>query len=79
MTRGPAPPQWKDPSPTPLRRRAGVYEGEALVVESDQVAKPVAVRFAWNELAEPNLFNGARLPASPFRTDDFPLLTNDAK
>ncbi|MGI8980395.1 MAG: sialate O-acetylesterase [Pirellulaceae bacterium] len=54
-------------------------EGEAIVVESDQVAKPVAVRFAWNELAEPNLFNGARLPASPFRTDDFPLLTKDAK
>ena len=54
-------------------------DGETVVVESDQVAKPVAVRFAWNELAEPNLFNGARLPASPFRTDDFPLLTTDAK
>ncbi len=54
-------------------------DGETVVVESDQVAKPVAVRFAWNELAEPNLFNGARLPASPFRTDDFPLLTKDAK
>ena len=54
-------------------------DGETVVVESDQVAKPVAVRFAWNELAEPNLFNGARLPASPFRTDDFPLLTKDSK
>ncbi|MBC7854410.1 MAG: sialate O-acetylesterase [Pirellulaceae bacterium] len=54
-------------------------EGEAVIVESDQVAKPVAVRFGWNELAEPNLFNGARLPASPFRTDEFPLLTKDAK
>lgn len=56
-----------------------VVSGETVVVESEQVAKPVAVRFAWNELAEPNLFNGARLPASPFRTDDFPLLTKDAK
>jgi sialate O-acetylesterase len=54
-------------------------EGETVVVESDKVAKPVAVRFAWNELAEPNFFNWARLPASPFRTDDFPLLTKDAK
>jgi len=54
-------------------------EGESVVVTSDQVAKPVAVRFAWNELAEPNLFNGARLPASPFRTDAFPLLTKDNK
>ncbi len=54
-------------------------EGDSIVVESEQVAKPVAVRFGWNELAEPNLFNGARLPASPFRTDDFPLQTKDAK
>ncbi len=54
-------------------------DGETVVVESEQIAKPVAVRFGWNELAEPNLFNGARLPASPFRTDDFPLQTKDAK
>jgi sialate O-acetylesterase len=39
------------------------------------VAKPVAVRFAWSEDAEPNLVNGAGLPASPFRTDHFPAVT----
>jgi len=33
------------------------------------VKQPVAVRFGWNQLAEPNLANGAGLPASPFRTD----------
>ncbi len=44
-------------------------EGVNLVVASNQVAKPVAVRFAWNELAEPNLMNKEGLPASPFRTD----------
>jgi sialate O-acetylesterase len=33
------------------------------------VAKPVAVRFAWSEVAQPNLFNQAGLPAVPFRTD----------
>jgi sialate O-acetylesterase len=30
----------------------------------------VAVRFAWNEAAQPNFFNAAGLPAEPFRTDD---------
>jgi sialate O-acetylesterase len=50
-------------------------EGDCVVVQSDQVANPVAVRFAWTDTAEPNLFNGAGLPASPFRTDDFPLVT----
>ncbi len=34
------------------------------------VDKPVAVRFAWNQLAQPNLFNAAGLPAEPFRTDE---------
>lgn len=44
-------------------------DGETIVVSSDQVTKPVAVRFGWNELAEPNLMNKEGLPASPFRTD----------
>lgn len=56
-----------------------VIDGESVLVESDQVAAPKAVRFAWDELAEPNFFNGAGLPASPFRTDDYPLTTKDAK
>lgn len=50
-------------------------EGDTLVVHSASVSKPVAVRFAWRDDAEPNLFNGADLPASPFRTDNFPLVT----
>jgi len=40
-----------------------------VVVSSPEVKQPVAVRFGWNQLAEPNLANGAGLPASPFRTD----------
>ena len=40
-----------------------------VVVSSPVVSRPVAVRFAWNEIAQPNLFNGAGLPAVPFRTD----------
>ena len=50
-------------------------DGETVVVSSPDVAKPVAVRFGWSDTAEPNLFNKAGLPASPFRTDQFPMVT----
>jgi len=44
-------------------------------VECPEVDEPVAVRFAWSDTPSPNLVNEAGLPASPFRTDDFPLLS----
>lgn len=44
-------------------------DGGSVVVHSDQVAKPVAVRFAWRETSTPNLANKEGLPASSFRTD----------
>ncbi len=44
-------------------------DGDTVVVRADSVANPVAVRFGWHQEAEPNLSNGAGLPASPFRTD----------
>lgn len=47
--------------------------GESIELHSDEVASPTAVRFGWMDTASPNLVNGAGLPASPFRTDDFPL------
>jgi sialate O-acetylesterase len=50
-------------------------DGATVVVHSDQVAEPVAVRFGWADDAEPNLFNKEGLPASPFRTDDFEMVT----
>ncbi|MEQ8764066.1 MAG: sialate O-acetylesterase [Planctomycetota bacterium] len=50
-------------------------DGETIVVWSEDVAEPVAVRFAWGPADEPNLFNAAGLPASSFRTDDWPMLT----
>lgn len=50
-------------------------EGDTVVVWSDQVAKPVAVRYAWASHPLCNLFNKEGLPASPFRTDDFPITT----
>ena len=42
-----------------------------LVVTSAEVAAPVALRYAWEDNPETNLVNGADLPASPFRTDDW--------
>ena len=42
-----------------------------VVVSSDSVESPVAVRFGWHEIAEPNLVNKEGLPASPFRTDSW--------
>jgi sialate O-acetylesterase len=40
-----------------------------VVVSSPEVAQPMVVRFAWSEVAQPNLFNQSGLPAVPFRTD----------
>jgi len=37
-----------------------------VIVSSKEVKQPVSVRFAWSNTAEPNLFNGAGLPASAF-------------
>lgn len=44
-------------------------DGNSVVVWSEKVATPVAVRFGWDQLATPNLANKEGLPASPFRTD----------
>jgi sialate O-acetylesterase len=48
-----------------------------VVVSSPAVDKPVAVRYCWNERANPNLHNGDGLPAPPFRTDDWPVSSTE--
>ena len=50
-------------------------DGKEVIVSSDKVAEPVAVRYAWANNPECNLYNGAGLPASPFRTDDWTGVT----
>jgi sialate O-acetylesterase len=50
-------------------------QGNAVIVSSAQVPQPVAVRYAWNDGPICNLFNKDGLPASPFRTDDWPGIT----
>ncbi|GMV99222.1 MAG: 9-O-acetylesterase [Candidatus Hydrogenedentota bacterium] len=53
--------------------------GDTVHVWSDQVALPVAVRYAWSDNPPATLYNGADLPASPFRTDDWPGVTVENK
>ena len=58
----------------------GVIVRDTLVVTSEQVPAPVAVRYAWkDDPQDANLFNGADLPASPFRSDRFGGATDGAR
>jgi sialate O-acetylesterase len=47
----------------------------SLSVWSEAVAAPVAVRYAWADNPDANLAGGSGLPASPFRSDDWPGVT----
>ncbi len=49
----------------------GVILDKELLVSSPDVAWPVAVRYAWTNSPEANLYNAAGLPAVPFRTDNW--------
>ncbi len=51
-----------------------VIEGNAVVLSSAGITVPMAMRFAWDQLAEPNLVNGLGLPASAFRCGNKPKL-----
>ena len=47
-------------------------EGNRVILHSDRVPKPVAVRYAWaDNPSGANLYNSAGLPAAPFRTDSW--------
>lgn len=50
-------------------------EGDTVVVWNNRVLNPIAVRYAWGDDPECNLYNKAGLPASPFRTDHWPGIT----
>ena len=53
--------------------------GNTVVVTSPTVPKPIAVRYGWADYPVVNLWNRDGLPASPFRTDKFPMLTEPKK
>ena len=54
-------------------------DGNEVVVSSSDVKFPIAVRYAWADNPVCNLYNEAGLPASPFRTDDWPGTTINNK
>jgi sialate O-acetylesterase len=56
-----------------------VIQGDTVVVSAAGVEKPVAVRFGWADCPVLNFFNKEGLPASPFRTDDLPGVTQPKK
>ena len=52
-----------------------VIPSNKVEVTSDQVAEPIAVRYAWADNPVCNLFSNDGLPVTPFRTDDFEMTT----
>lgn len=66
---------WFDLAGADGRYHAGdatIRDGQ-VIVTSERVPAPVAVRFGWDEAAQPNLVNRAGLPAVPFRSHRDPL------
>ncbi|GAO43238.1 putative acetylesterase [Flavihumibacter petaseus NBRC 106054] len=58
----------------------GKIENGKVVLQGDAAQKPVAVRYAWaDDAGKANLFNGAGLPAQPFRTDHWEGITEKNK
>lgn len=58
---------------------AKIFKNRVVVI-SDKVKNPVAVRFGWKgDASENNLVTENNLPVSPFRTDNFPLSTEKVR
>jgi sialate O-acetylesterase len=58
---------------------AKILEDGRIEVSSANVADPAAVRYAWADNPVCNMFSGAGLPLTPFRTDDWPGVTINNK
>jgi sialate O-acetylesterase len=87
LTPGQAPWRAPGVEPLPTDRLIGFYiagedgkwvaanakiDGDSVIVSSPAVPKPAAVRYGWANSPRCNLYNREGLPASPFRTDDWP-------
>ena len=55
-----------------VKARVKNIQNNRLVVEADNVPNPVALRYAWGNNPEGNLYNSHGFMASPFRTDNYP-------
>ena len=52
-------------------------QGKDVIVYSDEVDAPIAVRYAWSDNPNVNLYNSVGLPAAPFRTDVWEGITQE--
>jgi sialate O-acetylesterase len=59
--------------------KATLVGNDQIEVRSDSVKDPVAVRYAWADNPVCNIYSSDRLPLTPFRTDDWPGVTAEAK
>ncbi|HEV2233322.1 MAG TPA: sialate O-acetylesterase [Terriglobia bacterium] len=57
----------------------GRIKGDSVIVSSPSAPHPKEVRYAWQSNPAATLFNGAGLPAGPFRTDRWPLITEGVR
>jgi sialate O-acetylesterase len=58
---------------------AKIVAPDKVAVRSDAVSQPIAVRYAWADNPVCNLYNNVGLPVTPFRTDDWPGVTVNAR
>ena len=57
-----------------------IIKNNKVILSSEEVPNPVAVRYGWaDDDTEINLFNKEKFPASPFRTDEWKMITTGIK
>lgn len=56
-----------------------VIDGDSVVLFPQTVPHPTAIRYGWANSPTCTFYNKADLPAPPFRTDDYPLVTGKEK
>ena len=57
----------------PAKARRDPKRGSFVIVWSDDVPEPVAIRYCWRNWCVGGLYNNFGIPAGPFRTDDWPI------
>ncbi len=59
----------------PFRRAEARIEGDTVVLTAEGVEHPAEIRYAWADNPDVNLYNEHGFPATPFRTDERPMVT----
>ncbi|MBS0260812.1 MAG: sialate O-acetylesterase, partial [Planctomycetes bacterium] len=62
-----------------VHAKAEIQKDGTVAVSGEGIENPAAVRYGWSNNPVVNMFNGAGLPLTPFRTDDWPGVTINAK